>query len=67
MIFLAKSLKALKVFSSKAPCKRLKRHLCSFGAFFSYVDKTRKVGGTGNVNGIHRFYLKTVKKYVNRG
>ena len=31
-----------------------------------YVDKTRQVGGTGNVNGMQRFYLIIVK-YVNRG
>ena len=37
-----------------------------YGAFFNYVDMTRWVGGTGNVNGIQRFYPITVKEYVNR-
>ena len=39
----------------------------TLGAFFNYVYKMRQVGSNGNVNGIQRFYHKTVKKYVNRG
>ena len=33
------------------------------GSFFNYVDKTRYVGGTGNVNGM-QIFLITVKKLI---
>ena len=35
----------------------------SKGLFFNYVDKTRKVGGTGNVKGM-KIFLTTVKKLI---
>ena len=33
------------------------------GSFFNYVDKTRQVGGTGNVKGM-LIFLITVKKLI---
>ena len=40
-----------------------KQALATRGSFTSYVDKTRYVGHTGNVNGM-QIFLITVKKLI---
>ena len=37
------------------------------GSFFNYVDKTRQIGGTGNVNGMQIFPNKEFSANINQG